>query len=61
MVEEEDLMTLEAIQRDVQQQAEEKLIELKREKARVKPDFTKCGSCLLVLKDCSFRRDKTGL
>ena len=49
MVEEENPLTLEAHQRDVQQEAEEKLIELKREKTRAKTDFTKCRRCLLVL------------
>jgi len=48
MAEEENQMNLEASQTDVQQQAEDKLIELKREKAWAKSNFTKCRRCLLV-------------
>jgi len=51
MTEEQGLMNLEAGQRDVQQQAEEKLIELKREKARAKSNFTKYMHSLLFVID----------
>ena len=47
--EEGNQMNLEASQRDIQQQAEDKLTELKREKARAKSNFTKCRRCLLVV------------